>query len=113
MFAEQLAEAGRGVLTAVLEAPACCSTNRLSARGATAPRHAAGPDDPRRGVGRAPGRDAARGLHRRPSTTGTGALVASMQGHTQKLMLVDDETVQKEIFISRLSQGIRRPGRLE
>ena len=39
-------------------------------------------------------------------TTGTGALVASMQGHTQKLMLVDDETVQKEIFISRLSQGI-------
>ena len=41
----------------------------------------------------------------RPST-GTGALVASMQGHTQKLMLVDDETVQKEIFISRLSQSI-------
>ncbi len=41
----------------------------------------------------------------RPST-GTGALVASMQGHTQKLMLVDDETVQKEIFISRLSQAI-------
>ena len=39
-------------------------------------------------------------------TTGTGALVASMQGHTQKLMLVDDETVQKEIFISRLSQAI-------
>jgi hypothetical protein len=41
----------------------------------------------------------------RPST-GTGALVASMQGHTQKLMLVDDETVQKEIFVSRLSQAI-------
>jgi hypothetical protein len=41
----------------------------------------------------------------RPSTS-TGALVASMQGHTQKLMLVDDETVQKEIFISRLSQAI-------
>ena len=41
----------------------------------------------------------------RPST-GTGALVASMQGHTQKLMLVDDETVQKEIFISRLTQAI-------
>jgi hypothetical protein len=40
------------------------------------------------------------------STTVTGALVASMQGHTQKLMLVDDETVQKEIFISRLSQSI-------
>jgi hypothetical protein len=40
------------------------------------------------------------------STTVTGALVASMQGHTQKLMLVDDETVQKEIFISRLSQAI-------
>ncbi|MEO5688871.1 MAG: DUF1631 family protein [Burkholderiaceae bacterium] len=39
-------------------------------------------------------------------STGTGALVASMQGHTQKLMLVDDETVQKEIFISRLSQAI-------
>ena len=41
----------------------------------------------------------------RPSTS-AGALVASMQGHTQKLMLVDDETVQKEIFISRLSQAI-------
>ncbi|MEP6506039.1 MAG: DUF1631 family protein, partial [Betaproteobacteria bacterium] len=41
-------------------------------------------------------------------TTVTGALVASMQGHTQqqKLMLVDDETVQREIFISRLSQAI-------
>jgi hypothetical protein len=41
-------------------------------------------------------------------TTVTGALVASMQGHTQqqKLMLVDDETVQREIFISRLSQSI-------
>jgi hypothetical protein len=39
-------------------------------------------------------------------STGTGALMASMQGHTQKLMLVDDETVQKEIFISRLSQSI-------
>lgn len=41
----------------------------------------------------------------RPST-GTGALLASMQGHTQTLQLVDDETVQKEIFISRLSQSI-------
>ena len=38
-------------------------------------------------------------------TTISGALVASMQG-SAPLKLVDDETVQREIYVSRLSQAI-------
>ena len=43
----------------------------------------------------------------RPSSV-AGALVASIQGNTQrqKLQLVDDATVQREIYVSRLSQSI-------
>jgi hypothetical protein len=107
MFAEQIAEAGARLLSAVLEAarlaldkPAERSVAQqrrdtlqaLMAHGEEWIEHqndmlrdAASADQP---------------------TTSTGALVASMTGHTQKLMLVDDETVQKEIFISRLSQAI-------
>ncbi|MET0383399.1 MAG: DUF1631 family protein [Burkholderiaceae bacterium] len=40
-------------------------------------------------------------------TTAAGALAASMRGvNTQQLQLVDDETVQREIYVSRLSQAI-------
>ena len=107
MFAEQLAEAGPRLLSAVLEA-ARLQLDKPAERSVAQQRrdtlqalmtHGEEWID-RQGEML---RDAA--VADRPST-GTGALVASMQGHTQKLMLVDDETVQKEIFISRLSQAI-------
>ena len=107
MFAEQLAEAGPRLLSAVLEA-ARAQLDKPAERSVAQQRrdtmqalmtHGEEWID-RQGEML---RDAA--VADRPST-GTGALVASMQGHTQKLMLVDDETVQKEIFISRLSQAI-------
>ncbi len=107
MFAEQLAEAGPRVLAAVLEA-ARVRLDKPAERSVTQQRRDTLQALMTRGeewIERQGEmlRDAA--VTDRPST-GTGALVASMQGHTQKLMLVDDETVQKEIFISRLSQGI-------
>jgi hypothetical protein len=107
VFAEQLAEAGPRLLSAVLEA-ARAQLDKPAERSVAQQRrdtmqalmtHGEEWVD-RQGEML---RDAA--VADRPST-GTGALVASMQGHTQKLMLVDDETVQKEIFISRLSQAI-------
>ena len=107
MFAEQLAEAGGRLLTSVLEA-ARLQLDKPAERSVAQQRRdtmqalmAHGEEwIDRQGEML---RDAC--VADRP-TTGTGALVASMQGHTQKLMLVDDETVQKEIFISRLSQAI-------
>ena len=107
MFAELLAEAGPRLLAAVLEA-ARLLLDKPAERSVAQQRrdtlqalmtHGEEWID-RQGEML---RDAA--VSDRP-TTSTGALVASMQGHTQKLMLVDDETVQKEIFISRLSQAI-------
>ena len=107
MFAEQLVEAGPRVLAAVLEA-ARLLLDKPAERSVAQQRRdtlqalmAHGEEWIDR-LGEML-RDAA--VADRPSTS-TGALVASMQGHTQKLMLVDDETVQKEIFISRLSQAI-------
>ena len=107
MFAEQLAEAGSRLLAAVLEA-ARLQLDKPAERSVAQQRRdtlqalmAHGEEWADRLSEML--RDAA--VADRPST-GTGALVASMQGHTQKLMLVDDETVQKEIFISRLSQAI-------
>ena len=107
MFAELLAEAGPRLLAAVLEA-ARLLLDKPAERSVAQQRRdtlqalmAHGEEwIDRQGEML---RDAA--VSDRP-TTSTGALVASMQGHTQKLMLVDDETVQKEIFISRLSQAI-------
>ena len=107
MFAEQIAEAGPRLLASVLEA-ARLLLDKPAERSVVQQRRdtlqalmAHGEE----WIGRQAEmlRDAC--VADRP-TTGTGALVASMQGHTQKLMLVDDETVQKEIFISRLSQAI-------
>ena len=106
-FAEQLAEAGPRLLAAVLEA-ARLLLDKPAERSVAQQRRdtlqalmAHGEEwVDRQGEML---RDAC--VADRPST-GTGALVASMQGHTQKLMLVDDETVQKEIFISRLTQAI-------
>ena len=107
MFAEQLAEAGPRLLAAVLEA-ARLLLDKPAERSVAQQRRdtlqalmSHGEEWIERQGEML--RDAC--VADRP-TTGTGALVASMQGHTQKLMLVDDETVQKEIFISRLSQGI-------
>ncbi len=107
MFAEQLAEAGSRLLSAVLEA-ARLQLDKPAERSVAQQRRdtlQALMTHGEEWVDRLGEmlRDAA--VADRPST-GTGALVASMQGHTQKLMLVDDETVQKEIFISRLSQAI-------
>src|ERR1700749_924758 len=107
MFAEQLAEAGPRLLAAVLEA-ARLALDKPAERSVAQQRR-----DTLQAL-MAHGeewiehqndmlRDAA--VADQP-TTSTGALVASMTGHTQKLMLVDDETVQKEIFISRLSQSL-------
>ena len=107
MFAEQIAEAGARLLSAVLEA-ARLALDKPAERSVAQQRR-----DTLQAL-MAHGeewiehqndmlRDAA--VADQP-TTSTGALVASMTGHTQKLMLVDDETVQKEIFISRLSQAI-------
>src|SRR6201991_1600896 len=107
MFAEQLAEAGARLLAAVLEA-ARVALDKPAERSVAQQRR-----DTLQALMAHGGewierqnemlRDAA--AADQPSTT-TGALLASMTGHTQKLMLVDDETVQKEIFISRLSQAI-------
>jgi hypothetical protein len=107
MFAEQLAEAGPRLLAAVLEA-ARLLLDKPAERSVAQQRRDTLQSLMTHGeewidrLGEVL-RDAC--VADRPST-GTGALVASMQGHTQKLMLVDDETVQKEIFISRLSQAI-------
>jgi hypothetical protein len=107
MFAEQLAEAGPRLLTAVLDA-ARLQLDKPAERSVA---------QQRRDTMQALMTHGQEWIERQGevlrdacvadrSTTGTGALVASMQGHTQKLMLVDDETVQKEIFVSRLSQAI-------
>ena len=107
MFAEQLAEAGPRLLSTVLEA-ARLLLDKPAERSVAQQRRdtlqalmSHGEEWVDR-LGESL-RDA--GVADQP-TTSTGALVASMQGHTQKLMLVDDETVQKEIFVSRLSQAI-------
>ena len=107
MFAEQIAEAGPRLLASVLEA-ARLLLDKPAERSVAQQRRdtlQALMTHGEEWIGRQAEmlRDAC--VADRP-TTGTGALVASMQGHTQKLMLVDDETVQKEIFISRLSQAI-------
>src|SRR5471032_1612341 len=107
MYAEQLAEAGPRLLASVLEA-ARLLLDKPAERSVAQQRRDTLQDLMTHGeewIERQGEmlRDAC--ISDRP-TTGTGALVASMQGHTQKLMLVDDETVQKEIFISRLSQAI-------
>ena len=107
MFAEQLAEVGPRLLTAVLDA-ARLQLDKPAERSVA---------QQRRDTMQALMTHGQEWIERQGellrdacvadrSTTGTGALVASMQGHTQKLMLVDDETVQKEIFVSRLSQAI-------
>jgi hypothetical protein len=107
MFAEQLAEAGPRLLTAVLDA-ARLQLDKPAERSVA---------QQRRDTMQALMTHGQEWIERQGellrdacvadrTTTGTGALVASMQGHTQKLMLVDDETVQKEIFVSRLSQAI-------
>jgi hypothetical protein len=107
MFAEQLAEAGARLLAAVLEA-ARLALDKPAERSVAQQRrdtmqalmtHGQEWIDRQNEMLR----DAA--VADQPNTS-TGALVASMTGHTQKLMLVDDETVQKEIFVSRLSQAI-------
>jgi hypothetical protein len=107
MFAEQLADAGARLLNTVLEA-ARLQLDKPAERSVVQQRRdtlqalmSHGQEWVER-LGESL-RDA--GVSDQP-TTSTGALVASMQGHTQKLMLVDDETVQKEIFVSRLSQAI-------
>ena len=109
MFAEQLAEAGPRLLSTVLEA-ARLLLDKPAERSVAQQRRDTLQALMSHGEEwvRPPGRVAARcrrvaDQRRRRST---GALVASMQGHTQKLMLVDDATVQKEIFVSRLSQAI-------
>jgi len=107
MFAEQLAEAGSRLLTSVLDA-ARLQLDKPAERSVA---------QQRRDTMQALMTHGQEWIERQGellrdacvadrTTTGTGALVASMQGHTQKLMLVDDETVQKEIFVSRLSQAI-------
>ncbi|MFL6678433.1 MAG: hypothetical protein ACJ8IK_08830, partial [Burkholderiaceae bacterium] len=107
MFAEQLAEAGSRLLAAVLEA-ARAALDKPAERSVAMQRR-----DTMQAL-MAHGeewidrqnemlRDAASAD--RPNTT-TGGLVSAMTGHSQQLMLVDDETVQKEIFISRLAQAI-------
>ncbi len=107
MFAEQLAEVGPRLLTAVLDA-ARLQLDKPAERSVA---------QQRRDTMQALMTHGQEWIERQGellrdacvadrTTTGTGALVASMQGHTQKLMLVDDETVQKEIFVSRLSQAI-------
>ena len=107
MFAEQLAEAGARLLAAVLEA-ARLALDKPAERSVAQQRRDTLQSLMTHGeewIERQNEmlRDAAAGDI--PNTT-TGSLVASMTGQTQKLMLVDDETVQKEIFISRLSQAI-------
>ena len=107
MFAEQLAEAGSRLLNTVLEA-ARLQLDKPAERSVAQQRRdtlQALMTHGEEWIDRLGEllRDA--GVSDR-TTTVTGALVASMQGHTQKLMLVDDETVQKEIFVSRLSQAI-------
>jgi len=107
MFAEQLAEAGARLLAGVLEA-ARLALDKPAERSVAQQRRDTLQSLMTHGeewIERQNEmlRDAAAGEH---ASTSTGALVASMTGHTQKLMLVDDETVQKEIFISRLSQAI-------
>lgn len=107
MFAERLAEAGPRLLTSVLEA-ARLQLDKPAERSVA---------QARRDTLQALMAHGQEWIERQGEllrdacvadspTTVTGALVASMQGHTQKLMLVDDETVQKEIFVSRLSQAI-------
>ena len=107
MFAEQLAEAGSRLLASVLEA-ARAALDKPAERSVAMQRR-----DTMQAL-MAHGeewidrqnemlRDAA--TSDRPNTT-TGGLVSAMTGHAQQLMLVDDETVQKEIFISRLAQAI-------
>jgi len=107
-FAEQLAEAGPRLLAAVLEA-ARSALDKPAERSVAMQRR----DTMQALMGHGQEwidrqtemlRDAAAadGI----VNTSTGALVASMQGRTQQLMLVDDETVQKEIFVSRLAQAI-------
>jgi len=107
MFAEQLAEAGSRLLTAVLEA-ARTALDKPAERSVAMQRRdtmqalmAHGEEWIERQNEML--RDAA--TADRPNTT-TGGLVSAMTGHSQQLMLVDDETVQKEIFISRLAQAI-------
>ena len=107
MFAEQLAEAGSRLLTHVLEA-ARAALDKPAERSVAMQRRdtmqalmAHGEEWIERQNEML--RDAA--TSDRPNTT-TGGLVSAMTGHTQQLMLVDDETVQKEIFISRLGQAI-------
>ncbi|MFL6697217.1 MAG: DUF1631 family protein, partial [Vitreoscilla sp.] len=107
MFAEQLAEAGARLLAGVLEA-ARLALDKPAERSVAQQRRDTlqllmthGQEWIERQNEML--RDAA--AAEQPSTS-SGALIASMTGHTQKLMLVDDETVQKEIFISRLSQAI-------
>jgi len=107
MFAEQLVEAGARLLAAVLEA-ARLALDKPAERSVAQQRRdtlQALMTHGQEWIERQNEmlRDAA--VADQPNT-GTGALVASMTGHTQKLMLVDDETVQKEIFVSRLSQAI-------
>ncbi|HEY8977814.1 MAG TPA: DUF1631 family protein [Burkholderiaceae bacterium] len=107
MFAEQLAEAGSRLLAAVLEA-ARTALDKPAERSVAMQRRdtmqalmAHGEEWIERQNEML--RDAA--TADRPNTT-TGGLVSAMTGHSQQLMLVDDETVQKEIFISRLAQAI-------
>jgi len=107
MFAEQLAEAGSRLLAHVLEA-ARAALDKPAERSVAMQRRdtmqalmAHGEEWIERQNEML--RDAA--TSDRPDTT-TGGLVSAMTGHTQQLMLVDDETVQKEIFISRLGQAI-------
>jgi hypothetical protein len=107
MFAEQLVEAGARLLAAVLEA-ARLALDKPAERSVAQQRRDTlqalmthGEEWIERQNEML--RDAA--VADQPNTS-TGALVASMTGHTQKLMLVDDETVQKEIFVSRLAQAI-------
>ena len=107
MFAEQLVEAGARLLAAVLEA-ARLALDKPAERSVAQQRRdtlQALMTHGQEWIERQNEmlRDAA--VADQPNTS-TGALVASMTGHTQKLMLVDDETVQKEIFVSRLSQAI-------
>jgi len=107
MFAEQLVEAGARLLAAVLEA-ARLALDKPAERSVAQQRRdtlQALMTHGQEWIERQSEmlRDAA--VADQPNT-GTGALVASMTGHTQKLMLVDDETVQKEIFVSRLAQAI-------
>jgi hypothetical protein len=109
-FAEQLADAGPRLLEAVLEASRLLldkPAERAVAqqRRDTVQALMAHGDDWIQAQGEML-RDAAVNADR--LNTVAGALVASMQGHTQqqKLQLVDDETVQREIFVSRLAQSI-------